>query len=66
VTLTTVTLTTVTLTTVTLTEQDGRTLLSAAGRAREQEARDMHVNSGMEGGMQEAYDHLEEIAVSLG
>ena len=28
-------------------------------------ARDMHVNSGMEGGMQEALDLLEEVAVSL-
>ena len=29
------------------------------------EHRDMHINSGMEGGMQEAFDHLEEVAVSL-
>ena len=31
-----------------------------------QEDRDMHINSGMEGGMQEAMDHVEEVAVSLG
>jgi hypothetical protein len=29
------------------------------------EHRDMHINSGMEGGMQEAYDKLEKVAVSL-
>jgi hypothetical protein len=30
-----------------------------------QEHRDAHINSGMEGGMQEAMDHLEEVALSL-
>jgi hypothetical protein len=30
-----------------------------------QEHRDMHVNSGMEGGMQAATDHLEQVAGSL-
>jgi len=29
------------------------------------EQRDAIINSGMEGGMQEAYDLLEEIAISL-
>ena len=29
------------------------------------EHRDMHINSGMEGGLQEAMDHLEQVAVSL-
>jgi hypothetical protein len=27
--------------------------------------RDMHINSGMEGGMQAAMDHLEQVAGSL-
>jgi hypothetical protein len=30
-----------------------------------QEYRDMHINSGMEDGMQEALDQLEEVARSL-
>ena len=30
-----------------------------------QEHRDAHINSGMEGGMQEAMDALERVAVSL-
>jgi hypothetical protein len=30
-----------------------------------QEHRDMHVNSGMEDGLQEALDQLEEVARSL-
>jgi hypothetical protein len=29
------------------------------------EQRDAHINSGMEGGMQEAMDHLEQVAISL-
>jgi hypothetical protein len=29
------------------------------------QARDMHINSGMEGGMQEAFDKLEQVAISL-
>lgn len=30
------------------------------------DARDGHINSGMEGGMQEAMDRLEQVAISLG
>ena len=30
------------------------------------EGRDMHINSGMEDGMQDAMDRLEEVCVSLG
>ena len=30
------------------------------------EDRDAHINSGMEGGMQEAMDLLEQVAISLG
>ena len=29
------------------------------------EARDMHVDSGMEAGMQDAFDRLEQVAISL-
>ena len=29
------------------------------------EARDMHINSGMEAGMQDAFDLLEQVAISL-
>jgi uncharacterized protein YndB with AHSA1/START domain len=51
--------------TLTLTETDGRTTLTVLVQHNSQEARDGHINSGMEGGMQESMDYLEEIAVSL-
>jgi uncharacterized protein YndB with AHSA1/START domain len=51
--------------TVTFTEKDGRTVLSVLVQHRSQEDRDGHINSGMEGGMQEAYDHLEHVAQSI-
>ena len=51
--------------TVTFAEQDGRTTLTMLVQHSCVEHRDAHINSGMEGGMQEAMDHLEEIAVSL-
>jgi uncharacterized protein YndB with AHSA1/START domain len=53
------------LVTVTFTEKDGRTLLRTLVEHRDQAGRDMHINSGMETGMQEAMDHLEKVAVSL-
>jgi uncharacterized protein YndB with AHSA1/START domain len=53
------------LTTTTFTEQDGRTTLTLLVEHSCREHRDAHVNSGMEGGMQEAMNHLEQIAVSL-
>jgi uncharacterized protein YndB with AHSA1/START domain len=49
----------------TFTENDGRTTLSLLVQHSCQEHRDAHINSGMEGGMQEAMDHLEQVAVSL-
>jgi uncharacterized protein YndB with AHSA1/START domain len=52
--------------TLTLTEQDGRTSLNLLVQHSCQEHRDLHINSGMEGGMQEAMDHLEAVAVTLG
>jgi uncharacterized protein YndB with AHSA1/START domain len=51
--------------TVTLTEQDGRTLLSTLVHHSVKAHRDAHINSGMEGGMQEAFDKLEQVAISL-
>jgi uncharacterized protein YndB with AHSA1/START domain len=53
------------ITTVTFTEEDGRTTVTMLVEHTSQEDRDMHINSGMEGGMQEAMDHLEQLAVSL-
>ena len=53
------------LNTMTLAEEDGRTRLEILVEHPTQEGRDMHVNSGMEGGLQEALDLLEEIAISL-
>jgi hypothetical protein len=32
---------------------------------RNQEERDAHLNSGMEAGMQESMDRLEQVAISL-
>jgi uncharacterized protein YndB with AHSA1/START domain len=53
------------LTTTTFTEAGGRTTLSTLVQHSSQEHRDMHINSGMEGGMQEAMDKLEQVARSL-
>ncbi|MEX0984284.1 MAG: SRPBCC family protein [Actinomycetota bacterium] len=51
--------------TLTLTERDGRTTLTVLVQHTSEEARDAHIDSGMEGGMQEAMDRLERVAVSL-
>ncbi|MGX7824673.1 SRPBCC family protein [Actinokineospora sp. 24-640] len=51
--------------TVTLTERDGRTTLTVLVEHVRPEHRDAHIDSGMEAGMQDAMDHLEEVAVSL-
>jgi uncharacterized protein YndB with AHSA1/START domain len=51
--------------TMTLTERDGVTLLRTLVQHRTAEARDMHINSGMETGMQSAFDRLEQVAISL-
>ena len=53
------------LNTLTLTEVDGRTTLTQLTEVSSREIRDMIMDSGMEGGMQDAYDLLEEVAVSL-
>jgi uncharacterized protein YndB with AHSA1/START domain len=51
--------------TLTFTEVDGRTLLTLLVEHANKEHRDAHINSGMEDGMQDAMDLLEEVAVSL-
>jgi len=51
--------------TVTFTEADGRTTLTVLVDTPSKEIRDGIIESGMEAGMQDAYDLLEEVAVSL-
>ena len=51
--------------TYTFTEKDGCTTLTLLVDHPSKEIRDMVIDSGMEGGMQEAMDHLEQVAVSL-
>jgi uncharacterized protein YndB with AHSA1/START domain len=51
--------------TVTFTEVDGRTTLTLLVQHRTKADRDAHVNSGMEDGLQDALDLLEEVANSL-
>ncbi|HEX5402639.1 MAG TPA: SRPBCC family protein [Pseudonocardiaceae bacterium] len=55
-----------TVNTLTLTEKDGRTTFTLLVDHPNQATRDMHINSGMEGGMQEGMDILEQLAVELG
>jgi uncharacterized protein YndB with AHSA1/START domain len=50
---------------VTFTEVDGRTILSLLVQTASKEDRDAILNSGMEVGMQEQMDLLEQIAISL-
>ena len=54
-----------TLNTLTLTETDGRTTLTILVDCPDRNVRDAIIESGMEGGMQEAMDALEELAISL-
>jgi uncharacterized protein YndB with AHSA1/START domain len=51
--------------TLTLTEVDGRTTMTVLVEHATKEGRDAHIASGMEDGMQDAMDLLEEVAVSL-
>jgi uncharacterized protein YndB with AHSA1/START domain len=46
-------------------ERGGRTVLTSVTDAPTKDVRDMIIASGMEGGMQDAYDLLEEVAISL-
>ncbi|MDQ3893840.1 MAG: SRPBCC family protein [Actinomycetota bacterium] len=51
--------------TLTFAEVDGRTFLTLLVQHTSKEHRDAHIDSGMEAGMQEALDLLEQLAVSL-
>ena len=53
------------LNTVTFTETGRRTTLTVLVQHASKEARDAHIDSGMETGMQEAMDLLERVAISL-
>jgi uncharacterized protein YndB with AHSA1/START domain len=53
------------LTTTAFAEKDGRTVLSMLIEHPSEDNRDAHINSGMEGGMQESMAKLEQIAKSL-
>jgi uncharacterized protein YndB with AHSA1/START domain len=52
-------------TTTTFAERNGRTTLSILVQHTSPENRDLHLNSGMETGMQESLNHLEEVARSF-
>jgi len=51
----------VSLNTMTLTEVNGVTTLETLVRHQSQEFRDGHINSGMEGGMQDAFNRLDQL-----
>jgi uncharacterized protein YndB with AHSA1/START domain len=51
--------------TLTLTEVNGRTSLTILVQHPSKEHRDAHINSGMEAGLQDALDLLEQVAISL-
>jgi len=50
----------------TFTKRQGRTTLSIFVQHPTQQTRDAHIQSGMEAGMNEAMDRLEQVAASLG
>ena len=54
-----------TLNVATFTEVDGRTVLEVLVQCPSREIRDAIIGSGMEVGMQEAMDELEQVAISL-
>ncbi|MGH2993832.1 MAG: SRPBCC family protein [Solirubrobacterales bacterium] len=51
--------------TVTFAEADGRTTLTVLVQHTSKQHRDAHIESGMEDGLQDALDLLEEVAISL-
>jgi uncharacterized protein YndB with AHSA1/START domain len=55
-----------TVNTATFTEKDGRTTLTLLIQAANKTSRDAIIDSGMEAGLQDALDLMEETAVSLG
>ena len=54
-----------TLNTATFEESEGSTTLTVLVDAPDKETRDAIIQSGMEAGLQDAYDLLEEVAISL-
>jgi len=54
-----------TVNTTTFTEADGRTTVTLLVQATSKISRDAIIDSGMEGGLQDALDLLEQVAVSL-
>lgn len=53
------------LTTVTFSEVDGHTTLTTLLEVASREVRDAIIETGMEGGMQESMDRLEQVAIAL-
>jgi uncharacterized protein YndB with AHSA1/START domain len=51
--------------TLTFTEEDGRTTITILVQHQSKEHRDAHIESGMEAGLQDALDLLEQVAISL-
>ncbi len=51
--------------TMTLVEKGGRTTLTILVQHQTKEHRDAHIESGMESGLQDALDLLEQVAISL-
>ncbi len=51
--------------TITFTEVNGRTTLTVLTQHTCREHRDAHINSGMEAGMQDAMDLMEQVAITL-
>ncbi len=51
--------------TLTLTEHRGKTTLAVTVRHQTTEARDGHLNSGMEGGAGQSYDRLAELLATM-
>lgn len=51
--------------TSTFTEKDGRTTLTIRMQLPSKKYRDAVIDSGMEGGLQESLNHLEQVAISL-
>ncbi len=51
--------------TIDFTEVDGRTTMTMLCEYDSKEVRDIVIDSGMEGGMQESLDALEQVAISL-
>ena len=54
-----------TVNTATFTEADGRTTVTILVQARSKVSRDAIIDSGMEGGLQDAMDLLQQVATSL-